>query len=149
MKHVTHRLEAWLGGELGEPEATELEAHLAACQACRADADDLRDVWESLGVTVPAAVTTSTWPAVRARTFGKTNGGWFFGGTPALQAGLVTCAVAMGLLAAILLPGGGTSVADEAEDAGFWLDGTSWASDEADALDNLWLAAADDQEAGP
>ena len=148
MKHVTHRLEAWLGAELGAAEAAELEAHLVDCAACRSEADDLRNVWEMLGGAATAPAAGSIWPTVRARTFAGTNGSWFFGGTPALRVGLATCAVAVGLLAAILLPGGGTSVAEEAADAGFWLDGTSWAADDDGALDNLWLAAADDREAG-
>lgn len=147
MKHVTHRLEAWLGGELAPDEAAQVQAHLAACTACRADADDLQTVWSVLAEAAPAPERSSVWPAVQARTTRDSGGGWFFGGTPVRRAGLAAMALTVGLLAGVLVPGGGTAVADEADAGALWLSGATW-SDTGDVfLDDLWLTEVTAEEA--
>ncbi len=149
MKHVTHRLESWLGGELAPDEAARVEAHLATCPECRTEAHGQRELWEALAAAAPAPVQGSVWPTVQARTTRDTGGVWFFGGTPIRRIGLVAGALAMGLLAGVLVPGGGTVAADEVDAGAPWLSGATWTDGGEVALDDLWLTEVTAEEATP
>src|SRR5262245_35666066 len=54
----------YLTNALSGPVGDEVAGHLAACEACRAEADELRSVWEKLG-WIPEGQTDSA--AMRAR----------------------------------------------------------------------------------
>lgn len=135
MEHVSGLLHRWLGGELGADELVAVEAHLAACPACRSEADALTTVWQDLAQVAPRPGSGSVWPAVQARIFAP-RPGWFFGGRPLIRAGLATAAVACGLVAGALLPPGGVA---EAADPTLWVASSrSLDADAAVALD-VWL----------
>lgn len=42
-RHVIHQLPLWVEGDLAAQEASQVEAHLAACGSCRAEAEALRE----------------------------------------------------------------------------------------------------------
>ncbi|GAB4021858.1 zf-HC2 domain-containing protein [Spirosoma koreense] len=50
-ERTTNRLTDWLSHQLSEPERADLEAHLAECPGCRADADSMRQLWQLMGNT--------------------------------------------------------------------------------------------------
>jgi anti-sigma factor RsiW len=141
MDHVIERLGAWLGGELEGGERAAVEAHLAACAACRREADALQAVWRTLGAAPAPARTASVWPAVRARTFAA-PGGWFYGSRPLTRLSLGAAAVACGLLVGALLPRSG---GDPLADATLWTAGSRVLDEEAAGALDVWLdlAAAD------
>ena len=135
MKHVSGLLPRWLGGELEADERVAVEAHLAACAACRGEADALAAVWQDLARAAPRTGSASVWPAVQAR-IGAPRPGWFFGGRPLVRAGLASLAVACGLVAGALLPSGGVA---EAADPTLWVASSrALDADAAVALD-VWL----------
>jgi anti-sigma factor RsiW len=52
-EHVVDKLEAYLDGELGEPQVRQVEVHVAECPACRAELDELRRLSEVLQESPP------------------------------------------------------------------------------------------------
>lgn len=153
MKHYTERIAAWLSGEMEPGEAAELEKHLETCADCAREAREQRAVWEALGAAeVSNGLNTapSLWPSVRERTFGEREAApWFFGRNLAVRSGLAACAVAAGLFAAAVLPGGvatGTAAASDDVET-YLLEDSSFAdSESAYGLDGVWLAAGLDEE---
>jgi len=146
MKHVKHRLEAWLGGELTLPDVGEIQAHLSTCDSCREAADQLQATWTILAEAAPPQAVSSVWPAVQARTVDVSRDNWFFGGTPAWRVGLAAMALTVGLLAGFLVPGGNRAVADEVSGVAPWLGGATWSDAGDESLDDLWLSEATDRE---
>lgn len=141
MRHVHDQLDRRLGGELDEAAAAAVDAHLAECGECRAEAEARRAVWDVLAAAEPAPAAGSVWAAVRTRTVARREG-WLFGGRPLVQAGFAAAAVACGLLAAVLLPRGAEKAA---------LDGSLYAMSsrvldtEATSAVDLWLGAGADE----
>ncbi|MEP7357085.1 MAG: zf-HC2 domain-containing protein [Anaerolineales bacterium] len=71
-EHVGRGLLAWAERRLAPGERARVEAHLAACHACRAEADEMLALADTLGALPRAlrALPTSSarsWPAVWAR----------------------------------------------------------------------------------
>src|SRR5437867_12407733 len=60
----TDRLSEYLDGELGSPEQAALDAHLAACAACRATLDELRRVVARAQALDDRPPTEDLWPAI-------------------------------------------------------------------------------------
>ena len=74
--HVSPQMLAWAEQRLSPAERARVEAHLAECGRCRAEADDLRHLADTLGA-LPAALRilpvnrARAWPAVWARVQGS------------------------------------------------------------------------------
>jgi anti-sigma factor RsiW len=64
---VADRLSEYLDGELSSVERTSIDAHLAACAACRATLDELRRVISRAQTLEDSAPERDLWPAVAAR----------------------------------------------------------------------------------
>lgn len=153
MKHVEDLIPAYLAGELETDRAAAVERHLEGCSRCREEVEQAGTLWEMLG-SAQAGPTQgpSIWPAVRARTLdkGKDHRDWFFGARPWMRTGLAAGALAAGLVAGVLLPGGSgeVSVADGLTSDSSWLMEASWLSDsswrstgEAVGLEDILLGA--------
>lgn len=143
MDHVTERLARWLGGELDGVEHEAVETHLAACPACRAEADALTALWRDLAAAEPQGAGESVWPAVRTRTLAG-PGGWFFGRRPLARVALAVAATACGLILGVLLP---TAGGDDAE-APLLLAESRTADEGAVRALDVWLDPAGDGEVG-
>jgi anti-sigma factor RsiW len=63
----TERLSEYIDGELNGDERARLEAHLPACDECRAAVADLRAVVLRASTLEPAAPARDLWPAIRDR----------------------------------------------------------------------------------
>ncbi len=134
MKHVTDKIQAWLGGELTAAEANAFAAHLQVCDDCAAAARQAQDLWELLAAAadpVPAT-TPSVWEAVRAETL---DDGEKF--TVTLSAFGSLTALAAGLVLAVILPWGrvftdgtgGSVLAEVVDPETYWLTDTSWGAE--------------------
>lgn len=65
---LDQRLDDWLDGRLSPPEAGEVETHLAACAACRDDAQRLRRLLaEAAALPRSAAPSRDLWPGIERR----------------------------------------------------------------------------------
>ena len=149
MKHVDHRLAAWVGGELSATEAAALEQHLAGCSECRGQASRMRAAWDALGcAALPSGPRrVDLWPQVRERTIGRAAGGWFFGRNPAVRLALAVATLAVGVLCGRLtggLTGPRSAVADDGSLAAMWLEESTWHRDGGGGLADSWLAVAED-----
>jgi len=140
MTHVTHKFEAWLGGELAPTEVEVLTDHLAACPACADAADQARALWDLLGAAaqpVPADAP-SVWDAVRRETLQPEARPGVFGMGRLLGGSLATAAVAAGLILGVALPwsgpfsngSGGSALAETVDPETYWLTETSWGAAE-------------------
>lgn len=138
--HVTARLAAWLGGETSPEETTTIETHLSTCAACRTEADALRAAWEVLDKAAVADADDSVWPAVRARTTGRSAPRITQVRHPVWRGALAAAAVGAGVLLGSIAPDGSTAVTGDDRDVAAWLEGSSWA-DEDGAVVALWLDA--------
>ncbi|MGH7548503.1 MAG: anti-sigma factor family protein [Gemmatimonadales bacterium] len=69
----TDRLSEYLDGELGTPERTTLEAHLAGCAACAATLDELRRVMTRARALDDRPPAEDLWPAI-AEQIGVSSG---------------------------------------------------------------------------
>jgi tetratricopeptide (TPR) repeat protein len=69
----TDRLSEYLDDELETRERTDLEAHLASCEACRATLDELRAVVSRAQDLTDRAPDANLWPAIAARLDGGTR----------------------------------------------------------------------------
>lgn len=152
MKHVTDRIQAWLGGELDAERSAALERHLAECPDCAREAERSRELWDLLAAGEARPASDSVWPAVQARTFGAA-GSWFYGGRALTRTGWAAAAVACGLMLAVLLPlgvGAGNGNVAMASDGSMWLTDSSWLAETDEAgLHQVWLdAGLDDEEGG-
>lgn len=158
MKHVTDKIQAWLGGDLAPAEADDFAAHLQVCDDCAAEAQQARQMWDLLGTVadpVPAD-TPSVWEAVRAETLdSEASAGWFSDSGRLLRGSLATGALAAGLALGVLLPWGGAfpddvggsafAAADDLET--YWLTDTSWgASADGYGLAQAWFSEAESDE---
>ncbi len=140
------QIQAWLSDQLDSESAGRLEAHLADCPDCAAQAAQQKQLWELLGQgdVRTSGPSSSVWPTVRQRTFGAApNGTWFFGRGQLMRTSLAACAVAAGLMVGILLPGipglSSTAGADETN-SDLWVSEASWLDDSAtDGLAGIWL----------
>jgi anti-sigma factor RsiW len=153
MKHVEELIQLYLAGELDTDRIAAVERHLEGCSRCRDEVQQARALWKMLGsAQEEPAQGPSIWPAVRARTLDKGNDSrdWFFGTRPWIRTGLATGALAAGLVAGVLLPGGSgeVNVADSLTSESSWLGDASWLSDsswrstgEAVGLDDILLGA--------
>lgn len=153
MTHVTGLLAAHLGGELDPARTREVEAHLAACADCRAEAARLRTTWDVLAVAaVPAGSTRADlWSGVRSRTTGRAPAGWFFGRSATARASLALATLALGVLVGRWTGTlGGAAVADDDSDlAGVWLEDSTWDDEASGGLSDSWLALADVTDSRP
>lgn len=61
------QLSAWLDGALDHDAARAVEAHLAACPACRAVSDSLRQVVSVASALQPSPPARNLWPGIEAR----------------------------------------------------------------------------------
>lgn len=153
MKHVGKFIQAYVAGELDPDRKAAVQEHLAGCTECRAEADRTRDLWDLLGAAEKRPLqTASVWPAVQARTLGRTDRSraWFFGNGPWMRTGLATAAVAAGLMVGVLAPAGSsdqTQIDSAVNEASWlldssWLSGSSWlAGDGTAGLDEILLGA--------
>ncbi len=66
-QHDTARLSDYLDGELSPAERAELEAHLAACEACAATLEELRAVVTEAGRLPELGPERDLWPEIEAR----------------------------------------------------------------------------------
>ncbi len=144
MRHVTDLLAARLGGELDAASAREVEAHLAACADCRAEAVRLQATWDLLAAAA-TPVKADVWSGVRRRTFAPADGGWFFGRSAAVRLSLAAATVLLGVLAGrwtgTLHTAGAAD--DDSDLAGVWLEDSSWHDQASGGLADSWLALAD------
>lgn len=151
MTHVTGLLAAHLVGELDPARAREVEAHLASCADCRAEAARLRTTWDVLAAAaVPVGSTRADlWSGVRARTMGRAPAGWFFGRSATARASLALATLALGVLVGRWTGTlGGAAVADDGSNddsslAGVWLQDSTWDDEASGGLSDSWLALAD------
>lgn len=151
MKHVTGLLAAHVGGELDPARTREVEAHLAACADCHAEAARLQATWDVLATAaVPTTATRADlWSGVQARTTGQATAGWFFGRSATARASLALATLALGVLVGRWTGTlGGAAVADDdsSDDsslAGVWLQDSTWDDQASGGLSDSWLALAD------
>lgn len=147
MTHVTGLLAAHLGGELDPARTREVEAHLATCADCRAEAACLRTTMDLLATAAvpPTATRADLWSGVQARTTGQAPTGWFFGRSATARASLALATLALGVLVGRWSGTlGGTAVADDDSDlAGVWLQDSTWDDQASGGLSDSWLALAD------
>lgn len=152
MKHVTDQLQLFVSGELDGPQWDLVEEHLKSCPSCRAEADEVRGMWEELGSVGPLPSNRSVWPAVQARTFGaeSANREWFFGSGGLVRGALAATALAAGLALGVLVPaneGWDGNDADPGSASSFlsessWLSDSSWLGGEgARGIDEFLLGA--------
>lgn len=144
--HVTARLAARLGNETDPAETAAIDAHLAACTDCRAEAEALRGAWETLDAGAAPVSSASVWPAVRARTTGRRVAGT--GLRPLWRGAAAAAAVVAGLVLGNLAPAGVGAVSGDEEDVAAWLEGSSWRDEEA-LLVTVWLDVAAAEEETP
>ena len=153
MKHVEELIQTYLAGELDTDRAAAVERHLEGCSRCRGKVSQARALCEMLdSAQVEPPRGTSIWPAVRERTLGREaeRREWFFGTRPWMRTGLAAGALAAGLVAGVLLPGGSgevSAVDGPSADSSWlmdssWLSGSSWrATGDAAGLDDILLGA--------
>lgn len=70
--HTTHRLTAYIDGELPPEEMHEVEEHLAACPLCRDELETLRSFWTLVGEGLSTEMegerpVPALWPAIVSR----------------------------------------------------------------------------------
>lgn len=152
MRHIRELIQGYVAGELDREQTEAVEEHLVSCSDCRREAEQAGALWEMLGAaSVNHPEDRSIWPAVRARTqsgSGNTRE-WLFGNGPWMRSGLVTAAVAAGLVVGILIPvGDGPGSLELATEESSWLVDSSWISgsswlseDGAAGLDDILLGA--------
>ena len=104
----TDRLSEYLDGELGVAERAALEAHLAACAACRATLDELRRVVARAQGLDDRPPTADLWPAIAeqigvARLAGRRARRPFSFTVPQLAAASVALALCSGSVAWLLV----------------------------------------------
>lgn len=156
MKHVGDSIQAFVSGDLEAGRCQVVEDHLLVCPQCRRQMEEARRLWDHLGAADVASLSgTTIWPGVRSRTLGASDRArdWFFGNGPWARAGLVTTAVAAGLVCGILLPGGQTPGASDSgdEDSAWlvdstWLSGTSWLSGDGSQGLDVFILGTDSGE---
>ena len=121
---------AYVLGALPELESEVLERHLAGCEACRAEVEELRPVTSALArsvpqVEAPASLKASLMATVEAEAAARTGtparapkrergsfGAWFSGLQPRMAAAMALAVLALGVVvgvAADKLGGGGTT----------------------------------------
>lgn len=64
---MVERLSAYIDGDLPAAEQTELEAHLAVCDACSTTLDELRDVVVAAAALRPTEPAVDLWPGIAER----------------------------------------------------------------------------------
>lgn len=133
MKHVDELIQAYLAGELDTDRTVVVERHLEGCSMCGEEVKRARALWELLGsAQAEPSQGSSIWPAVRERTLDKGSDhlDWFFGSRPWIRTGLAAGALAAGLVAGVLMPGGSgeVSVTDGLTSDSSWLMDASWLS---------------------
>ena len=168
MEHVTEHLQAYVDGELPTPDRHRVEEHCAHCAECARELAALQVVWATVTSAFSgeseSPLERSLLPQVSRRLAERSRGG--LGGLGAMLAGsqwprlaragfasaAVTAGLAMGLLAggpgSARLGDGGViqgGLTDRTEAMNLLeessnLYGGDW------ALDQLWLAAADEEE---
>ena len=115
MHPTEERLNDYVDGELTAPERAGVEAHLAACTACRAEVEGLRDLLRHVaGLPREIAPPPEVWEAVREETVEIPRIGraapW--GARWGIAAAVVVAALSSGITAALLrAPAGEASVA--------------------------------------
>lgn len=146
-ERVLDRLQAYLDGEVPADEHERIRAHLAACDACRAEHDALAGLWQQVDAVPTPEPEASTWPALAdelARRRRRTANGWSIRGWS--QRGLAAAALAAGILLGVGLSGtpeindGSTDGAAGTVALGA-TDGDDYLQDGLPTLDELWLEA--------
>lgn len=156
MKHVGDSIQAFVSGELEAGRCKLVEDHLSVCPQCRRQMEEARTLWDQLGAADNISDSgTTIWPEVRSRTLGagERTREWFFGNGPWTRAGLVTTALAAGLVCGILIPGGqapGTSDSGDEDSAWLvdstWLSGTTWLSGDGNQGLDVFILGTDSGE---
>jgi anti-sigma factor RsiW len=132
MKHVRESIQAFVSGDLDRERNEAVRAHLAACPACRREAEQVRATWDLLETAASEPEgDLSIWPEVRRRTVerGDQARDWFFGHGAWSRSALASAAVAAGLVIGILVPTGQApdALAYQQEDDA-WLAEATWTS---------------------
>jgi anti-sigma factor RsiW len=73
MKHVTHRIQAYLDGELAAADRAHVAAHLAGCEACRRELDDLSRLFAAIDQAQDTPTLAPIWPALAGRLAARTD----------------------------------------------------------------------------
>ncbi len=156
-QYFQDRIQAWLSGQLAAAALKKVEAHRVECAECAALARGEKELWELLGaggIQNPGPVP-SVWPQVQQRVFGspenlaQKDNGWFYGGGQMVRASLAACAVVVGLMAGVFIPGlSGPAGADDSS-SDLWVSEASWLDESAtDGLAGIWLSPGLSEESG-
>ena len=163
MAHVTEFLQAYVDGELPTHDRRRVEEHCAHCADCARELAALQAVWATVADVAEPPLERSLLPQVRRRLAERSRGG--VGGFVAVltdsrwprlaRAGFASAAVTAGLAVGLIAGGPGSAqlgdggvieggLSDRAEAMNLLeessnLYGGDW------ALDQLWLAAADEE----
>jgi anti-sigma factor RsiW len=73
MKHVTHLIQAYLDGELAAADRAYVAAHLADCEACRRELDDLSRLFAAIDQAQATPTLAPIWPALAVRLAARTD----------------------------------------------------------------------------
>jgi predicted anti-sigma-YlaC factor YlaD len=96
-QELDQRLDEWLDGALSPSDAAEVEAHLAACDACRESARKLRQVLAH-AAALPRSVAPARdlWPGIESRISRTRDWSGLFGWGPMLAAAAALVVVFLG-----------------------------------------------------
>jgi len=164
MKHVTEYLQAYVDGELPRGGRRDVEEHCARCAECARELAALQAVWATVARAAEPPLAQSLLPKVRRRLTERSRGG--AGGfvdmltgnrwPPLARAGFASAAVTVGLAVGLMAGGPGSARLGDGDviegglgdrtDAMNLLEESSNLYGGDWALDQLWLAAADEEE---
>lgn len=140
MKHVTHKIQAYLDGELAPADRERVLAHLEDCAACRREVDDLNRLFTTVEQAQQAPTLAPIWPALAERLLERRRPVWSWS-----YRGLAAAAALTGVLVGWQLgqtPTGSANAPAVAVEAGYL-------EARLPSLDQLWLQLDElDGEAG-
>lgn len=133
MRHVTHRMQAFLDGELTPAAVEAVREHLASCGPCRQELAARQQLWRQVDTLAAVPNQVAIWPRLAAllQERGRRRWSWPY-------RGLALAAALGGVLLGwrVGQPAGSNAAShDLAAEAGYL-------ADSVPSLDQLWLQAA-------